>query len=43
MGRKTKPRSKSTLMIDQTFAPVRSFQASPSQVSCPTSPGRGMV
>src|SRR5438445_11892101 len=38
-----RPRSLSTLMVDQTFAPVRSFQASPSQVSWPVSPGRGIV
>src|SRR2546428_1047926 len=42
MGRKIKPRSASSLIRDQTFTPVRSFQAPPSQLSCPTSPGRGI-
>src|SRR5512142_240399 len=43
MGRKIIPRSSSTLMMVHTFVPERSFQESPSQVSCPTSPGLGTV
>ena len=40
-GMKTIPRVSSTLRRDQAFTPDRSFQESPSQVSWPTSPGRG--
>src|SRR3989442_12021546 len=35
------PRSVSTVRIDHAFAAARSFHDSPSQVSCPNSPGRG--
>src|SRR6266513_3716940 len=43
MGRKIIPRSRSTLMMVHTLVPERSSQESPSQVSCPTSPGLGTV
>src|SRR5678815_4967078 len=37
------PRPWSTLIVDQTFAPIRSFQAPLLQVSLPNSPGCGTV
>src|SRR5438034_6696717 len=43
MGRKIIPRSMSTLMMVHTLVPERSSQESPSQVSCPASPGLGTV
>src|SRR5207245_11363795 len=43
MGRNIIPRSTSTLMMVHTLVPERSSQESPSQVSCPASPGLGTV